>query len=109
MARFLEEAIQSVLSQDYPHLEYLVVEGMHPDLAAGPVIHGAPAEPVAVFAVAKDFLHLLLTAVAGHRLFRTPVQAVGQQDRTPPAVGRPGLQGAVIEVELELPAACWLA
>jgi glycosyltransferase involved in cell wall biosynthesis len=27
MGRFLEEAIQSVLSQDYPHLEYIVIDG----------------------------------------------------------------------------------
>ena len=27
MARFLEETIQSVLGQDYPHLEYLVMDG----------------------------------------------------------------------------------
>ena len=27
MARFLEEAIQSVLSQDYPNIEYIVIDG----------------------------------------------------------------------------------
>lgn len=27
MVRFLEEAIQSVLSQDYPHIEYIVMDG----------------------------------------------------------------------------------
>jgi hypothetical protein len=49
------------------------------NLAIGPVIYGIPAQPVTILQSAEDAFDLLLTGVAGHDWFRTPVHTVGQQ------------------------------
>src|SRR5438552_7496772 len=77
---------------------------MDTNLAIGPVIHGIPTQPVSVFQSAEDAFDLLLTGVAGHDLFRTPVHAISQQHGPPQALSQELREGGGIKVKLQMPA-----
>ena len=77
------------------------VEGVHADLAVGPVVHRAPAEPVAILESPKDLLDVLRAAVGGDHLFGRPRQAVGDQDGASEPFREDPLEAALIEVKLE--------
>ena len=52
------------------------IEGMNPDLAVGPMIHGSPAQPVPIFQAAEYLLNLLLTRIRCHHLLSGPVGSI---------------------------------
>lgn len=85
------------------------VEGTDANLAVGPVVHGSPAQPVSVLEPAKHALHGLLDAVGSHHLLGSPIQAVGQERSSSQSPAEKLVESRLIEVELELPAALFLA
>src|SRR6266700_8302966 len=82
---------------------------MDAKLAVGPVVHGSPAQPVSLLESPKHALHGLLAAVGSHHLLGSPVQAVGQQRSSAQPPAEKPVEGRLIEVELEAPAALFLA
>ena len=75
------------------------VEGMHADLAVGPVIHRSPGQPLTVLESAKHALDLLLTRVTGDYLLSAPVQTVGEQHGAAEPLRPELFERAVVDVE----------
>ena len=76
---------------------------MHADLAVGPVKHGPPQQPLAIFQAAENLFDLLLAGVGGGDVARRPVLTSGQQERAAEPVTDQMLVRHGVEVELRAP------
>ncbi len=65
-----------VLQQRHPQQ---TVEGVHADLAVGPVVQRPPAQPLPALQTPEDALHVLLPVVGHGHLGGCPVQPVRHQ------------------------------